>query len=370
MKIERIEIHHICLPMIKPFVTGCGVIPDRNLLIVRLLADGMAGLGECSANSDPSYSEETIVTCRQIIMDFLAPNVLGADFDTVDSFAAALNRGVVGNRMAKSALELAFWDLLSRKENVSVSELLGGVKTEVDAGVSVGMSDTLGETLDECRFQLDKGFQRLKVKIKPDHDDALISFLRSELGDIPMMADANSSYTLDQADRLTALDAYDLTQIEQPLEHDDIVDHAALQKRLRTPLCLDESIIHARAARQAIELGSCRIINVKLARVGGLYEGKKIHDLCVKHAIGLWCGSMLESGVGMMYNIIYSSLPGVNFPGDIQESCHYMSDDIIEPFIPVSENGTFDVPQEPGIGVRLDEDKMKRYLVSSVVLRP
>ncbi len=369
MKIERIEIHHIRLPMIKPFVTGCGVIPDRHLLIIILHGEGLFGLGECSANRDPGYSEETIVTCRRIITDFLAPNVLGRDFDSVEAFVTALNRGVVGNRMAKSALELAFWDLLSRACGTPISTMLGGEKTEVDAGVSVGLFDTFGETLDECRLQLEKGFQRLKVKIKPGRDADLVSFLRDELGGIPMMADANSSYTLDLADRLEALDEFGLTQIEQPLDHDDIVDHAALQKRLSTAICLDESIVHARAARHAVELQSCRIINVKICRVGGLYEGKKIHDICVRNGIGLWCGSMLESGVGMMYNIIYSSLPGVNQPGDIQESCHYMSDDIVAPFIPVSNNGTFTVPRGPGIGVELDWDKMRYYLLSSTVLR-
>ena len=209
----------------------------------------------------------------------------------------------------------------------------------------------------------------MKVKIKPGHDYKLIEYLQKHLGNIPVMADANSSYTLALADKLKALDDFDLTQIEQPLDHDDIVDHAKLQRMLNTPICLDESIIHARAARQAIESESCRIINVKLARVGGLLEGKKIHDLCVEDRIGVWCGSMLESGVGMVYNIIYSSLPGINYPGDIQESYHYMTDDIIEPPIEISPDGMFDVPQIPGTGLELDEIKMSRYLISTQVVR-
>jgi len=368
MIIERAETHHICLPMIQPFVTGCGVISDRNLLIVRLHADGIEGIGECSANMDPHYNSETILTCRQVITDFLLPNLLGKDIGTIEEFVAHMSH-VVGNHMAKSALELAFWDILSRSKDKPVYNLLGGTRTKVDAGVSVGMFDTAEATLDECRHQLSKGFQRLKVKIKPGHDYDFIAYLRNHLGDIPMMADANSSYTLDQADRLKALDDFGLTQIEQPLQHDDIFDHARLQERIETPICLDESIIHARFARQAIEFGSCRIVNVKISRVSGLYEGKKIHDLCVANNIGLWCGSMLESGVGMMYNIFYSSLPGVNYPGDIQESCHYMSDDIVDPPIGIAPDGTFAVPETPGLGVGLDEDKMRYYLESSMVLR-
>jgi len=369
MKLERAEIHHIRLPMIKPFVTGCGVIRDRNLLIIKLYAEGLVGIGECSANIDPHYNSETIMTCRLIITDFLLPNLLGKDIRDVEEFVGAMSH-VVGNNMAKSALELAFWDLLSRAEEKPLYLLLGGTKTTVEAGVSIGMFDTPEETLEEAEYQLEKGFRRLKVKIKPGHDREFIGFLRKRLGDIPMMADANSSYTLELADRLRALDDFGLTQIEQPLEHDDIFDHARLQKLINTPICLDESIIHARHARQAIEFGSCRIINVKLSRVGGLHEGGKIHDLCVENGIGLWCGSMLESGVGMIYNIVYSSLPGINQPGDIQESRHYMSDDIVDPPIEISPDGTFRVPDTPGLGVKLDEKKMSRYLVSTIVVRP
>lgn len=368
MKLERAEIHHICLPMIQPFVTGCGVIAERNLLIVRLYAEGLAGIGECSANIDPHYNSETIMTCKLIITDFLLPKLLGKNFDTIEDFVDSMNH-VVGNNMAKSALELAFWDLLSRAKKTPVYRLLGGVRTRVDAGVSVGMLPSFEATLDECRMQLDKGFQRLKIKIKPGRDVELIGYLRKHLGDISMMADANSSYSLALSDRLKALDDFNLTQIEQPLEHDDIFDHAALQKMIKTPICLDESVIHARYARQAIEFGSCRIINVKISRVGGLYEGKKIHDLCVANGIGLWCGSMLESGVGMMYNIFYSSLEGVNYPGDIQESCHYMRDDVVTPFIEIASDGTFGVPEEPGLGVEIDEKKMSRYLISTLVMR-
>jgi len=369
MKIERAEIHHICLPMNIPFVTACGTITNRNLLIIRIFTEGIVGLGECCANVDPIYSPETIKGCRHIIKDFILPALLGKEFNSVDEFSAAMNH-VVGNHMAKSAVELAFWDIMSRKKGVSISSLLGGTKTRVEAGVSVGMFDTFEDTLHEARVQLSKGFTRLKVKIQPGHDVELVSYLRKHLGDIQLMADANSSYSLKQADMLQALDPFGLTQLEQPLESDDIVDHAALQKTLRTPICLDESVVHARAARQAIHLGACRIINVKLSRVGGLLKAKRIHDICEKTGTGLWCGSMLESGVGMMYNIIYSSLPGVNYPGDIQESCHYMSDDIVEPMIDVSGDGTFAVPAEPGIGVSLNWEKMSRYLVSTEVLRP
>ena len=369
MKLERAEIHHIRLPMIKPFVTGCGVIKDRNLLIIKLFAEGLVGIGECSANIDPHYNSETILTDRIIITDYLLPILLGKDIDTVEDFVSRMSK-VVGSHMAKSALELAFWDLISRAKGEPIAIMLGGTAERVDAGVSVGMFDTFEETLDEVQYQLSKGFQRLKIKIKPGRDYEVIDYLKNHIGDVPVMADANSSYTLDLADRLRALDYFGLTQIEQPLEHDDIFDHAKLQKKIRTPICLDESVIHARYARQAIEFGSCRIINVKISRVGGLLEGKKIHDLCVAHGIGLWCGSMLESGVGMMYNIFYSALPGINYPGDIQESCHYMSDDVVTPLIEIASDGTFAVPDVPGLGVELDEDKMSRYLLSTVVLRP
>ncbi len=369
MHIDRAVIHHIRLPMIKPFVTGCGIISDRNLLIIELHAEGLIGWGECSANIDPHYNPETIMGCRHIILDFLLPNILGKDVETVEDFVECMN-GVVGNHMAKSALELAFWDLLSQQKNTPVYKLLGGERSEVDAGVSVGLFDSIEATLDEAEMQLSKGFQRLKIKIKPGRELELMSAARKRFGSLPMMADANSSYSIEKADLLRALDSLDLTQVEQPLEHDDIFDHAKLQAMIDTPICLDESIIHARAAKQAIEFGSCKIINVKISRVGGLCEGKKIHDLCVQNGIGLWCGSMLECGVGMMYNIFYSSLPGVNYPGDIQESCHYMSDDIVVPLIPISERGTFKVPETPGLGVEIDMDKLRYYLVSTTVVRP
>ncbi|MCK5093211.1 MAG: o-succinylbenzoate synthase [Spirochaetes bacterium] len=368
MKIDRAEIHHICIPMHKPFVTGCGIIKERHILIIKLFADGLEGLGECCPNYEPFYSPESIPTCKSMIKDFLLPLILKREFYSVDDLVKGMS-GVVGNHMAKSSLELAFWDILSREQGKPICEMIGGNKKTVDAGVSVGIFKTLEETLKEINFQLNKGFRRLKMKIKPGHDYSLIKFLRKRIGDFPLMADANSSYTLDLSEDLKALDEFNLTQIEQPLAHDDIVDHAKLQRIINTSICLDESIVHLQSARQAIDLNSCRVINVKIARVGGLLEAKRIHDLCAEKKMNLWCGSMLESGIGMMYNIIFSSLPGVNQPGDIQESFHYMTDDIVEQPVTMSSAGTFEVPREPGIGVRVDKDKLSRYLINTEVVR-
>ncbi len=368
MRLERAEIHHICIPMHKPFITACGVIKERHLLIVELFSEGLVGLGECSANVDPHYNPETIKTCKYVLTDFLLPRVLRKNINSVEDLVKEMS-GIVGNHMAKSALELAFWDLLSQQQEQPIYKLLGGTREKVAAGVSVGIFNSLNELLDEVDRQLAKGFQRLKVKIYPGHDYEIVKHLREQIGDFPLMVDANSSYSLNLLNNLKALDTFNLTQIEQPLEYDNILDHAKLQKIIHTPICLDESIVHARAARHAIELGSCRIINVKISRVGGLLEAKKIHDLCIKNRVGLWCGSMLESGIGMIYNIIFSSLPGINYPGDIQESGHYMIDDIVEPPISMTTKGFFKVPQIPGLGVRLNRSKLRQYLIDTQVIR-
>ncbi len=368
MRLERAEIYHISIPMVKPFVTARGVETEQQFLIIKLFAEGAVGIGECSAGVNPQYSCEAIATCKPILIEFLLPGLLGKNIDEVDDLVNAMSR-VIGNHMAKSSVEQAYWDLLSQQKGQPIYKLLGGTKKAVDAGAAIGIFSTAHETLQEIDTQLAKGFKRLKLKISPGHDYKILKVVRSHVGKFPLMVDANCSYNLTSAGhQLKRLDALDLTQIEQPLAHDDLIDHANLQKELLTPICLDESIVHVRAAGHAIELQSCRIINVKLSRVGGMSEAKKIHDLCVKHNIGVWAGSMISSGIGLVYDIIYASLPGINYPSDIQESGHYMIDDIVDPPVSMSADGTFDVPQVPGLGVRLDEKKMKTYLIDMHII--
>jgi len=357
MKIERVELHHIELPLTHPFETSFGRETYRPCILVAVRAAGLTGWGECVAGSGPWYSSETIGTAWHILRDFLVPAVLEGEItspaDVVECF-----RPVKGHQMARAALENAVWDLLAQMQDVSLADLLGGQRERVKVGVSVGIEPTLDELLDHVAQRVDEGYGRLKLKIKPGWDVDVIRTVRQRWPDLPLQVDANCAYTLADAPILRELDQFDLLLIEQPLHHDDIVDHANLQAQLSTPLCLDESIHSPQHARWALEIDACRIINIKVGRVGGLTAAKRIHDLCAERGAPVWCGGMLETNVGRAVNVALAALPNFELPGDISASVRYYRKDIAEPNFVLNDDSTLSVPAEPGLGVRVIPERV------------
>jgi O-succinylbenzoate synthase len=357
--IERLDLRLLRLPLVRHFETSFGRSYDRSFLVVRLEADAVVGWGECVADEHPYYSEETTETAWYVITSFLAPRVLGQSFGHPREIAPAL-AAIRGHRMAKAAVEMAAWDLYARAVGTPLWRLLGGDGRPVASGVSIGIQDTLDELVERVHVERAAGYQRIKIKIKPGWDVTAVERLRAEFGTIPLMVDANAAYTLQDAEHLAALDAFDLMMIEQPLEYDDLSDHAALQRRVRTPLCLDESIGSAKDAGVAIAQGACRIVNIKPGRVGGHAESIRVHDTCAAAGVPVWHGGMLESGIGRAHNLHLSTLPNFTLPGDIAASRRYYSEDLIDPPIEVSPDGTVPVPSGPGIGVIPLDDRVAR----------
>lgn len=353
MKIERIELRLLRLPLVHFFETSFGRATDRTFLLVTVREQGVEGWGECVAEEGPFYSPETTETAWHIISSFIVPRVVGATFDhprdVFPSFAA-----IRGHRMAKAAVEMATWDLYARQRGVPLSEVLGGTRPRIESGVSIGIQDSLTDLTARVETELAAGYRRIKIKIKPGWDVEAVRRVRAQFPDVPLMADANAAYTLDDADHLRRLDRFNLMMIEQPLGYDDVLDHAALQRRIKTPICLDESIHDAKTAEAAIVMDACRIINIKPGRVGGHAESIKVHDTCAEHGVPVWHGGMLESGVGRAHNIHLASLPNFRLPGDIAASKRYYVPDLIEPAIEVAPDGTIEVPRQPGIGVNID----------------
>jgi len=355
--IERLRLRLIRLPLVAFFETSFSRIYDKTFILVSLDGNGVEGLGECVADTDPYYSAETNVTAWHVIKDFIAPLVLGRTYAHPRDVFPSLAR-VRGHHMAKAAVEMAAWDLAARLQNAPLGQLLGGTRTEIASGVSIGIQDSLDDLAGKVARELDAGYRRIKIKIKPGWDVAAVEAVRARFGAIPLMVDANAAYTLADADRLAALDRFGLMMIEQPLEYDDVRDHAALQRRIATPVCLDESIHSVRAAEDAIALAACRIVNIKPGRLGGHAEAIRVHDVCAAHGIPVWHGGMLESGIGRAHNIHLASLPNFSLPGDIAASRRYFVPDLIEPGIEVSRDGTVPVPTGPGIGVTVDWDRV------------
>ena len=321
------------------------------------------------ADDSPYYSEEWTESAWAVMNRFLAPLLLAgpvASAEAVDGLFAH----VKGNRMAKAALETACWDLDARARNVPLRQLLGGTRSEIASGVSIGLQPTAGELLARVREELGAGYQRIKIKIKPGQDLELVRAVRAEFPDIALMVDANSAYRLADATLLQQLDAFDLMMIEQPLAHDDLAQHAVLQRQLSTPIGLDESIRSSADARLAIELGACRIVNVKLGRVGGHVEARRIERLCREHGIAVWCGGMLEAGIGRAHNIALSTLPGFTLPGDVSASARYWEEDIIDPPVTVTSRGTIVPPSGPGIGFAVKHERIERLTVRKAILEP
>jgi o-succinylbenzoate synthase len=359
VKIERLELRLLKLPLVHFFETSFGRIDDKHFIIVRVDGDGFAGYAECVAEQDPYYSAETNDTAWHIITDFIAPRVLGVEFAHPRDVFPAL-KAIRGHNMAKAAVEMAAWDLYARQQGAPLSRVLGGSRDRIASGVSIGIQTSLDELAKKVERELAAGYRRIKIKIKPGWDVDAVAMLRKRFGSFPLMVDANAAYSLADADHLAALDAFDLMMIEQPLEYDDIGDHAILQRRVKTSICLDESIKSVALAREAIAAGACRIINIKPGRVGGFAESIRLHDLCAEHGIPVWHGGMLESGIGRSANIHLSTLQNFTLPGDIAASKRYFNPDLIEPPVEVSADGTIAVPQGPGIGVSIRQDEVER----------
>jgi len=363
LKLERIQLRHVKLPLLHPFETSFGRTTEKEFLLVSVSADGVTGHGECVADTDPFYLPETIGTVRHILRDFLTSLAFAADFHHPREVSAALAR-VRGHEMAKAGLEMAVWDLCARRENQPLYQLLGGRGGEIASGVSVGLQKDAGALVDTVAREVAAGYRRIKIKIKPGKDRTLVEAVRARFPTVPLMADANSAYTLADAPLFQALDASDLMMVEQPLAWDDMVDHVALQRQIRTAICLDESIRSPEDARKALDLGACRIINVKAGRVGGLGPSLALHDLCLARGVPVWCGGMLESGIGRLANVHLQTLPGFTLPGDTSASARYFSEDLIDPPVTVSPQGTITVPEGPGIGHDIVWPRVERATVA------
>jgi O-succinylbenzoate synthase len=365
--VRRVELRVVRIPLVAPFETSGWVEENKTCIIVALEGDGVVGYGECVAQETPSYSYETVETAWHVMSDFILPAIVGREFQEVGEFveAASKARGfqIRGHNMAKAAVEMAFWDAYSKARGISLSRALGGVKSEVPVGVSLGLQRTPEELIRLIGRYLDEGYRRIKVKIKPGMDVELVGRVRDAYPSIPLMVDANGAYTLRDKERLKALDRYDLMMIEQPLAFDDLVDHARLQRMLKTPLCLDESIHGVEDARKALMLKSCRVINIKPGRVGGHQQSKRIHDFCMRRGIPVWCGGMLETGVGRAHNVALASLPNFTLPGDTSASRRYFQEDIVEPPFELNRDGTLSVPRGPGIGVEVVQERLDKYTV-------
>jgi O-succinylbenzoate synthase len=349
MRLKKITLREIHLPLIAPFQTSFSETSLRRILLVETDVDGVSGWGESTAGEDPFYSYETVETAWHITRDFLWPILKGKEFASAAEVWDLLAR-VRGHNMAKGGLEAAIWDAEAKQKNVPLAKLLGGVREEISCGVSIGIQPTIKELITKVEKELAAGYQRIKIKIKPGMDVEPARALRERFPRIRLMVDANSAYRLEDAALLKQLDALYLIMIEQPLGWDDIYSHVQLQRQLETPICLDECIHDVEHARAAIEIGACRIINIKLGRVGGHTAVKRIHNICQAKSIPVWCGGMLESGIGRAHNIAMSTLANFTLPGDVSASRRYWAEDIIEPEVEVTRQGTIRVPAAPGIG--------------------
>jgi O-succinylbenzoate synthase len=359
VRIDRVELRYLSLPMAQGFETSFGRTTRKDFLLLAVSADGVTGYAECVADENPYYLPETIGTVHHVLRDFLVPLALSRDFEHPRDLWAAM-APVRGHEMAKATLEMAAWELEARREGRPLYALLGGRGGTIAAGVSIGLQSDADALADAVAREAAAGYRRVKVKIKPGHDVALVEAVRARFPDLPLMVDANNAYTLADRPVLEALDAYGLTMIEQPLAWDDIVDHATLQRALRTPICLDESIRSATSARHALDLGACRIINVKVGRIGGFTEALALHDLCLARGVPLWCGGMVESGIGRLANVHLQTLPGFTLPGDTSAGARYFAEDLVDPPVTVSPDGLVAVPEGPGIGHEVVWDRVER----------
>lgn len=367
MKIEQITLHLIRMPLVAPFETSFGRETERECILITLRADGLTGYGECVADADPGYSYETTGTAWHILHDFIAPLLLGQDVVDPADFQRRVE-GIRGHNLAKAGVEMAIWDLIGKRDGKSLRELFGGQLDKVQVGVSIGIQASPSAMVQTVERFLADGYRRVKLKIKPGRDVGDTAAVRSAYPDLRLQVDANSAYTLETAEALRPLDDLNLLLIEQPLFEDDIWDHRRLQATMKTPICLDESVISLRHARYALEMEACRIINIKAGRVGGLSQGLAIHELCRANNIPVWCGGMLETGVGRASNLALASLPGFTLPGDISASDRYYARDITHERFTLNADSTIDVPTAPGLGVSIDQQALKAFTLKETDL--
>ncbi len=368
MKIHSIHLDHLRMPLVSPFETSFGREVDRECILVALQAEGLTGYGECVATRDPGYNYETTGTVWHIIRDFIAPLLLGQDVIDAPDFQRRVD-GIRGHLLAKAGVEMALWDLLGKRDGVSLKTMLGGARENVEVGVSIGIQESASALVRSAQEYVQQGYNRIKIKIKPGRDVADTSAVRQAFPDIRLQVDANSAYSLDSAQALAPLDDLNLLLIEQPLFEDDIWDHRKLQARFKTPICLDESIVSPRHARYALEMEACRIINIKPGRVGGLSQGVAIHDLCQAQGIPVWCGGMLETGVGRASNLALASLPGFVLPGDISASERYYQQDITHERFTLNPDSAITVPAGPGLGVTIDEQALAQFTLAEMEVK-
>jgi O-succinylbenzoate synthase len=367
MRIRKVTLRELGMRLIAPFETSNGVSYDRRILLVEADVDGVVGWAECVAGEAPHYGPETVETAWHVLRDHLWPLMKEKEFAAAAE-ASTMLESVRGHNMAKAALEAALWDAEAKQKGIALWKLLGGTREEIACGVSIGIKQSVDELVGAVRKELDAGYQRIKIKIKPGKDYEQVKRLRQDFPRIKLMVDANSAYRLEDWPLLKQLDAFYLMMIEQPLGWEDIYSHAELQKKLTTPICLDESVHTFEQARGAIALGACKIINIKLGRVGGFTGARKIHDLCQENGIPVWCGGMLESGIGRAHNIALSTLPNFTLPGDVSASRRYWVEDIVEPEVVVSAQGTIRVPRGPGIGFEPRIDRIAKLTTRTELL--
>ncbi len=367
MRLQQIVMREIRMPLVTPFETSFGSVSERQIVLVEAVADGVSGWGEVVAGETPFYAPETTQTAWHILRDFIWPILKDTEFQSSSEVWGLLAR-IRGHNMAKAGLEAALWDAEARSKNQPLWKMLGGTREEIPCGVSIGIKPTLEELTGAVQKSLSAGYQRIKIKIKPGWDVKPVQRLREKFPRIRLMVDANSAYRQQDWPLLKQLEAYYLMMIEQPLGWDDLYGHAELQKKLDTPICLDECIHSEEQARAAIELGACRIINIKLGRVGGYTAARCIHDLCQQRQVPVWCGGMLESGVGRAHNIALSTLPNFSLPGDVSASRRYWKEDIIDPEVEVTPQGTIRMPSGPGIGFTPRLDRIEQVTVRKEIL--
>ena len=368
MRVEAALLRHVEMPLKFRFRTSFGETTTKSFLLLEFLSSGLSGWGECVAEEGPFYSPETVGTAGHLLERFLLPLVVGRDIASPAEFEARAAR-VRGNRMAKAAVETALRDLFAKAEGASLAKALGGTRTSIEVGVSLGISPTAEGMVENVGKHVSEGYRRIKLKIEPGTDVERVKAVREAFPDIALTVDANAAYTLETAHLLHALDPFGLDYIEQPLHYEDLVAHAELAKTLRTPICLDESIRSADDARAALALGACRVINVKIGRVGGHGEALRIHEVATKAGVPLWCGGMLEAGVGRAQNVAVASLPGFVKPGDTSSSSRYFDEDIVTPPLEAA-NGLMPVPTGPGIGVEVRRDVLDKVTLSRREFRP
>jgi len=359
VKIESITLREIRMRLKAPFETSFGVTHDRRIILVEAIADGVAGWGEVTVGETPHFNSETTETAWHVISDFIAPSLVGKTIASA-SEVPALVQGIRGHQMAKAGVENAFWDIKSQQKKLPLWKLLGGTQSEIACGVSLGIRESPDALIRKIEEELRSGYQRIKLKIKPGKDLEYVAAARKKFPDIKLSVDANSAYTLDDIEHLKQLDKFNLLMMEQPLAWDDIYSHSKLQAQITTAICLDECINNAQHAASAIEVKACRIINIKLGRVGGHTEAKRVHDVCKVSNIPVWCGGMLEAGIGRAHNIAMSKLPGFTLPGDVSASARYWDEDIIEPEVEVTTQGTIRVPKTPGLGYKVRRDRIEK----------